>query len=653
MDNNEKKSKTTVKEYIDELEKVLSDPEKLTYEETKQYMDVAYEAISLNSAEDNEENAIILKSIMDRLSVISTLKKPKPNNKVIPKPVFDNKESKKEEEIPVAKTAVSVTEPSKEEIDKAISAQNEAKQNVTYNQTLVINESNKNEVSNDTIDTDNVVNESNKNEVSNDTIDTDNVVNDKMKEEENETVSMEIDDPSIEEQIFVSNDDDVDNKETSSPKDIYEYYGVEKTNEPFEGDDDLDVDVEGDSDLANAEFDEKQDKNEERIKRIEKDFSTAPDGMQMLNIKSISRKKMSDTLKALSKINTEGLNIDKINMFDFNESDDNIRREYLKSRNDMVASPKVARIALIMSGHYEEISAYGNFDLISMQRNISNPDKDFVDKELLIYNSIYDHVKFVSYASEKPSFEEWAKHIYYPDISSLFYGVYDANSVGENSYTFRCPFCGAISSASKKNKDLAVAVPEEITKDSLESFITSKDLIKKDFTDIAKWARTAVVRKQLNLSKIIVDYSVPTLYDYLVVLNTARRISQRDLNGSLDLSSIELFNSDGNEEDAMRILAYMYIKSIGVPSKVENSNKFRYIKLTEKADIIEYVNSLDLEDYSELFTGNKVQDIFTKTATRYFIENVTCENEKCKRNIKYIAIDPKQIFFFKIGEVRS
>ena len=39
--------------------------------------------------------------------------------------------------------------------------------------------------------------------------------------------------------------------------------------------------------------------------------------------------------------------------------------------------------------------------------------------------------------------------------------------------------------------------------------------------------------------------------------------------------------------------------------------------------------------------------------TRYFIENVTCENEKCKRNIKYIAIDPKQIFFFKIGEVRS
>jgi hypothetical protein len=270
-----------------------------------------------------------------------------------------------------------------------------------------------------------------------------------------------------------------------------------------------------------------------------------------------------------------------------------------------------------------------------------------------MYNSIYDHVKFVSYSTEKPSFEEWAKHIYYPDISSLFYGVYDANSVGENVYTFRCPFCGTYSSVSKKNKDLAVAVPEELTKDTLENFITSKDLIKKDFTDIAKWARTSIVRKQLSSSKIIVDYAVPTLYDYLVVLNTARRISQRDLGGSLDISSIELFNTDGNEEDAMRILAYMYIKSIGVPSKVENSNKFRYIKLTEKADIIEYINSLDLEDYSELFTGNKVQDIFTKTATRYFIENAVCENEKCKRNVKYIAIDPKQIFFFKIGEVRN
>ena len=262
MDNNEndeKKSKTTVKEYIDELEKVLSDPEKLTYEETKQYMDVAYEAISLNSAEDNEENAIILKSIMDRLSVISTLKKPKPNNKVIPKPVFDNKESKKEEEIPVAKTAVSVTEPSKEEIDKAISAQNEAKQNVTYNQTLVINESNKNEVSNDTIDTDNVV-------------------NDKMKEEENETVSMEIDGPSIEEQIFVSNDDDVDNKETSSPKDIYEYYGVEKTNEPFEGDDDLDVDPDAlEADSGSVDNGLKVSDQDEKEKQLGKKTMTAMD----------------------------------------------------------------------------------------------------------------------------------------------------------------------------------------------------------------------------------------------------------------------------------------------------------------------------------------------------------------------------------------
>lgn len=635
IENNEKKS---VKEYIDELEKVLSDPEKLSYDDVKQYMDVAYDAISMNSELDDEKNAIALKSIMDRLSLISTLKKPKKSTKKIPKPVFEGNEEIKNEEIPVAKTAVSASEPSKKEIDEAIMNNSSSKANITYNQTLVINENTKNE--------NNSINnaDSNTNSVRQEPLN---------KENEEETVSMEIDAPSTEEQIFVSSDDDDTNKnkEKEPPKDIYELYNVDNQNTPFEGDDDLDV--EGDEDLSNIEFDEKTNEDEERIKRIEKDFSTAPDGMQMMNIKSVSRKKMSDTLKALSKINTEGLNIDKINMFDFNDSDDNIRREYLKSRNDMVASPKVARIALIMSGHYEEISAYGNFDLISIQRNISNPDKDFVDRELLMYNSIYDHVKFVSYASEKPSFEEWAKHIYYPDISSLFYGVYDANSVGENTYTFRCPYCGSISSTSKKNKDLAVAVPKEITKDSLENFITSKDLIKKDFTDIAKWARTSVVRKQLSSSKIIVDYAVPTLYDYLVVLNTARRISQRDLGDSLDISSIELFNSDGNEEDAMRILAYMYIKSIGVPSKVEGSNKFRYIKLSEKADIIEYVNSLDLDDYSELFTGNKVQEIFTKTATRYFIENAVCENEKCKRNIKYIAIDPKQIFFFKIGEVKK
>jgi hypothetical protein len=136
-------------------------------------------------------------------------------------------------------------------------------------------------------------------------------------------------------------------------------------------------------------------------------------------------------------------------------------------------------------------------------------------------------------------------------------------------------------------------------------------------------------------------------------LNTAQRISRRDLGDTLDLSSIDLFNSDGNEGDATRILGYLYVKSIGIPAQVEGTNKFRYIRLTSKADIIEHINGLDMDDYSELFTGTHVQDLFIKTSTKYYVENVECQNPDCKKTIKYVSLDPKQIFFFKIGDERD
>ena len=373
----------------------------------------------------------------------------------------------------------------------------------------------------------------------------------------------------------------------------------------------------------------------------------------MLNVKSISRKKVSDTLKALAKIKTDNLDISKINMFDYQESDEVIRREYLKTRNDMIATPKVARIALLMSGHYEEMSSYSNYDLVSIERNISNPDVSFVDREMIMINSIYQHVKYVSYATEKPSFEDWCKNILYPDMASLYFGVYDANSVGDNNYTFGCPYCGESITISRPNRDLTVAVPKELTQDKLDKFITTKDVMKLDSTEVSKWAKNTKVVKQLKNSKIIVEYAVPTLYDYLVVLNTAQRISRRDLGDSLDLSAIDIFNSEGKEEDTTRILGYMYVKSIGIPAQVEGTNKFRYIRLTNKADIIEHINGLDMDDYSEIFTGQKVQDLFIKTATRYYLEDVTCTNPDCKKKIKYVSLDPKQIFFFKIGEERN
>ena len=473
-----------------------------------------------------------------------------------------------------------------------------------------------------------------------------------------------IETPDTVENIIVSNTDDKTEDKKDESEDVLSDFDDILTVKPFDGDDDLDDIVledapesKEDDTSNNEEFsvETKEDKakeEEERIKKIEDEYSSIPEDLEIHSIKQVSRVKVSDTLKALTKLNTDNIRLEKLEMYDFDANDENIRRGYLKTRNDMIASPKVSRVSLLMSGHYEEISAYGNYDLTSVQRVIYNNSSNFYERERILYESIYGHVQYVSYSKTKPDFDTWAKNIMYPDIASLFYGVYDANSVGDNNYNFDCPFCYNEVSIARKNKDLTVAVPKELTADKLDKFITTKDVFGLDTVEISKWAKTATVRKKLSKTNIIVDYGIPTLYDYLTMLGTFNRINARDMRNEFDMSIIEGFNVDeSNENDFMRMMGYLYIKDIGTPVRVGDTNKFRYIRLKSKADIIEYVNSLNIDDYNELFKGKDVTDIMVKSATRYYLKDCQCPN--CKRNIKFVAINPKQIFFFKIGEERN
>ena len=701
--------KENVETYLKELRSVIEYPDDLTYDDIMDKMQLAYKVASIYSEQDDSipesvkvKRSEELSSIISKLGKIAktkdvpvnTVSAPvqseseivteapkKKSEKKIPAPVFD------EPEVAEAKveSAVSATEMTQSQIDEAITIQNDMKKPVTNN-VIVGNVTVSNTNTDRTSETYTrakseevrvgkyedavVVDKENDPEVIEINIqqpvkseEVNLTVEAKLEEKETplaaiptlapkpteeEKTEMEIDAPSIEQQIIVSDDKDTKPVETDDDTDL-DYSFLD--NKPFEGDDDLDTDDE--VDLSNVVFEDKPSEKELRERKITEEFSEIPEGMQMVNIKSISRKKISDTLKALSKIKTDNLDIGKITMFDYQESDEVIRREYLKTRNDMIATPKVSRIALLMSGHYEEMSSYSNYDLVSIERNISNPDVSFVDREMIMLNSIYQHVKYVSYSTEKPSFEDWCKNILFPDMASLYFGVYDANSVGDNNYALTCPYCGEAISIARPNRDLTVAVPKELTQDKLDKFITTKDVMKLDSTEMSKQAKNTKVVKQLKNSKIIVEYAIPTLYDYLVVLNTAQRISRRDLGDSLDLSAIDLFSSEGKEEDATRILGYLYIKSIGIPAQVEGTNKFRYIRLTSKADIIEHINGLDMDDYREIFTGQKVEDLFIKTATKYYLENVECQNPDCKKTIKYVSLDPKQIFFFKIGEERD
>ena len=365
--------------------------------------------------------------------------------------------------------------------------------------------------------------------------------------------------------------------------------------------------------------------------------------------KVISRKRENPMFKTLAKLDNTKYDLAKVSVFDYDGSDEQFRKEYILSRNNMMAAPRVSRVALLMSGHYEEISAYGSFDFGTISRRLTDDSLDFVDREVFLYNSIYSHIMYCSYAKSVPDFDTWCKNIYYPDANSLFFGVYDANSVGVNNYLAECPVCGKQMVIPRENKDLAVAVSNVFKKDDLTTFITYKDIMKRDNSPMYKWARDTTIRKQLRNTKYIIDYGVPTLFDYLTTIATMRRIAaNKEID--IDLSSVESFS---DPETALRIYHYMYIKRIGVPSIVQGTNKIKFIGLTSKADIIEFLNNLDINDWSQLINDNEISEFITKSACDYYIADAKCNDEKCGHVIKHLLFNPKKAVFFKIGEVRA
>lgn len=644
---------------ITELKNVTENPEDLTYDDLMKEVSVAYRAAGIAATENKAEAAEEIKGYLSKLNDLAGYKKEK---KVKPTSLKDMKAAaKKEEVVPEVKSANSVMD-----VPPTVEVGSYEKE------PLVEDEITKDMERDIPIEEKNipapVVEEEKK------------LVKTKVEKPlpkqipipapesqvEKPKIEIEVPDNDSENIIVqsITEDKSEESKEDTQEEknDLYSDLEAIFTPKPFDGDDDDTISLETTkseetSHKQKFEVQTKEEVEAERIKQIDEEYGSLPEDVQLMNVKSISRKKISDTIKALSGLDTSDLDVQKLEMFDFNVDDQSIRRDYLKTRNDMISAPKISRIALLMSGHYQEISAYGNYDLISVERNIYSQQNGFADKERLLLESIYSHVNYVSYSKEKPDFDTWAKNIYYPDLQSLYFGVYDANSVGANHYLFDCPYCGEEVSINRKNADLTVGVPKELSKNELESFITNKDIMVIDASKLSKWAKTTVVRKLLPNSKIIVDFAVPSIYDYLTTLYTLEKINHRDLGGRLDLSIIDGFNAttedeqDQQIEDFNRIMACIYIKQIGIPTRVEGSGKFRYIKITNKADIIEHVNGFDEDDYSELLRGKEVRDLITKTATRYYLQDCKCSS--CSHNIKYVSISPKQIFFFKIGEGRN
>jgi hypothetical protein len=114
-----------------------------------------------------------------------------------------------------------------------------------------------------------------------------------------------------------------------------------------------------------------------------------PEEYAEYGVKAISRNKAYSFKTKLQKKTIDEKIVSDIKLFPYDENDENLRKEYFASHNNMISAPHVSRVNLLMSGYFVEISSYGNWDTLSLERTMKNKSLDFVEKEKAILNSIY------------------------------------------------------------------------------------------------------------------------------------------------------------------------------------------------------------------------------------------------------------------------
>lgn len=356
---------------------------------------------------------------------------------------------------------------------------------------------------------------------------------------------------------------------------------------------------------------------------------------QIGNMKEIYKAATHHTIKLLKKLNVDPNNV---NPEDIDANDEDFKKNYLISRNNILSAPRVTRVPMIVSGYFAEFSAYSHGDLMSVNRNTRT--SNFVERKKLIFNSIHNHIVHTSIGDL--DFQSWLKSTLLPDLDMIFFGIYDANFYGTNGYSLSCSKCNEGFVFEEDNERLGYMLNKDISKDMMEALLSStkKQLVE---NSLYKRAKT-IVRRILPETKILIEQSVPSLYDYLLTLEAIQ-----GLDSQIRVASIE----DENSDEFLSLRMYPYVSRLALPvvGKAEgDSSKIpvRYVYVTDRDEICTILHKLPRMDFESLYQGDEIVDIITLKGMEFYLKNISCTH--CKTKLNPLRINMEQIFFFRLGE---
>jgi hypothetical protein len=196
------------------------------------------------------------------------------------------------------------------------------------------------------------------------------------------------------------------------------------------------------------------------------------------------------------------------------------------SENIILSKKALKQVVAMQSAYVAKVSALSLAEMYSLR----NSELSIYEDKLMLCKTVYSHIEETSLGYMK--FDEFLNLTSYYDLDTLLFGIYCRTYPEINKFPAECPACKVRNELLIDNEDFIITKDEDTYKDLLKILKSEKteDLIKQSLV------RTKD-RILMNDSKIIIDIYIPTLKDYLDVLQT---IDPKELTANEEMFSIFL-----------------------------------------------------------------------------------------------------------------
>ena len=298
--------------------------------------------------------------------------------------------------------------------------------------------------------------------------------------------------------------------------------------------------------------------------------------------------------------------------------------DILKNQQEVLGKNKTMQVVCCQSAYSARVSALRNQEI----QNINNDNVSVYLFKQRLYKTLWQHIEDTSVG--KMDFNTWMKVTSFFDVETLLYGIFCETFPYENTYPATCPKCEREFKAVVANNSLI-----EIRGNKEETYAKIDEVVSsiKNPGELLEHSHVHTTNRViLDVSKIIVDIQIPSVYDYLE--RTLGKVQNKQ---------------EFAEENSNSLALSMFIKKVFIPDleNLRRTGTLTYIPVEDSDKFTDLIANLDFKDGNKL--SAEVDKFVGSLQISYSLKGITCP--ECGHQFPSQTVPMEDMLFIEINRV--